>query len=297
MDLLEQMTTFVRIVEAGSLAAAARQLRISPAAVSRQLSALEARVGAPLSLRSTRHLAVTDVGREYYGRCLRILREVDDAQSVARAEHGATGLLSVSAPVTYGLARIAPLLPSLLAANRGLRIDLRLEDRVIDLVGDGVDVAIRAGIAPPDSDALVAHVLQKYGRVVVGSPAYLRRAGEPREPEGLAKHQLLQHLPSGGSAVRWTFERAGRQVDVVAHATLRTNALAVIHGAAIQGAGLALLPDWMVEEAVSAGRLRVVLREWKTVPVTAYALHRAELRGAARVRTFVDAVRRGLSPT
>jgi DNA-binding transcriptional LysR family regulator len=285
MDLLEQMTTFVRIVEAGSLAAAARQLQMSPAAVSRQLSALEAKIGTPLLLRSTRHLAVTDVGREYYGRCMRILREVDDAQTLARTEQGATGLLSVSAPVTYGLARISPLLPTLLAANRGLRIDLRLEDRVIDLVGDGVDVAIRAGIAPPDSDALVAHVLQKYGRVVVGSPAYLRRAGEPREPEGLANHQLL----------RWTFEREGRQVDVVAQATLRTNALAVIYGAAIRGAGLALLPDWMVDEAVSAGRLRVVLRKWRTLHVTAYALHRAELRGAARVRTFVEAVRRGLS--
>jgi DNA-binding transcriptional LysR family regulator len=295
MDLLEQMTTFVRIVEAGSLAAAARQLQMSPAAVSRQLSALEAKIGTPLLLRSTRHLAVTDVGREYYGRCMRILREVDDAQTLARTEQGATGLLSVSAPVTYGLARISPLLPTLLAANRGLRIDLRLEDRVIDLVGDGVDVAIRAGIAPPDSDALVAHVLQKYGRVVVGSPAYLRRAGEPREPEGLANHQLLQHLPGSGSAVRWTFEREGRQVDVVAQATLRTNALAVIYGAAIRGAGLALLPDWMVDEAVSAGRLRVVLRKWRTLHVTAYALHRAELRGAARVRTFVEAVRRGLS--
>ena len=197
--------------------------------------------------------------------------------------------------MTYGLARISPLLPPLLAANGGLRIDLRLEDRVIDLVGDGVDVAIRAGIPPPDSDALVAHVLQKYGRVVVGSPAYLRRAGEPREPDGLAKHPLLQHLPGGGSAVRWTFEREGRQVDVVAQATLRTNALAVIHGAALQAAGLALLPDWMVADSVSAGRLRIILREWSTVPVTAYALHRAELRGAARVRTFIEAVRRGLS--
>ena len=101
MDLLEQMTTFVRIVEAGSLAAAARQLQMSPAAVSRQLSALEAKIGTPLLLRSTRHLAVTDVGREYYGRCMRILREGDDAQTLARTEQGATGLLSVSAPVTY----------------------------------------------------------------------------------------------------------------------------------------------------------------------------------------------------
>jgi DNA-binding transcriptional LysR family regulator len=268
---------------------------MSPAAVSRQLSALETRIGSPLLLRSTRHLAVTDVGREYYARCLRILREVDEAQTVARTGQGAAGLLSVSAPVTFGLARIAPLLPALLAAHRALRLDLRLEDRVIDLVGDGVDVAIRAGVAPPNSDALVAHVLQTYGRVVVGSPAYLRRAGEPKEPEALAKHQLLQHLPGGGPISRWSFEREGRQVDVVAQATMRTNALAAIQGAAIAGAGLALLPDWLVDEAVKARRLRVILRDWRTAPVTAFALHRAELRGSARVRTFVEWIRRGLS--
>ncbi len=296
MDLLEQMTTFVRIVEAGSLAAAARQQRMSPAAVSRQLSALETQLGAPLVLRSTRSFSVTDVGREYYERCLRILREVDDAQTVARTGEGARGLLSVSAPVTFGLARIAPLLPGLLAAHPALRMDLRLEDRVIDLVGDGVDVAIRAGIAPPDSDALVAHVLQTYGRVVVGAPAYLRRAGEPKEPEALSKHQLLQHLPGGGALGRWSFERDGRHVDVAADATMRTNALAALDGAAIAGAGLALLPDWLVDDAVRAGRLRVILRGWRAAPVTVSALHRAELRGAARVRTFVEWIRRGLSP-
>jgi DNA-binding transcriptional LysR family regulator len=296
MDLLEQMTTFVRIVDAGSLAAAARQLRLSPAAVSRQLSALETQIGVPLLLRSTRHLAVTDVGREYYGRCLRILREVDDAQTLARTGQDTAGLLRVSAPVTFGLARIAPLLPGLLAAHRALRIDLRLEDRIIDLVGDGVDVAIRTGIAPPDSDALVAHVLQRYGRVVVGSPAYLQRAGEPTEPEALARHQLLQHLPGGGTLGRWSFEREGRQADVVAEATLRSNALAAIQQAAIAGAGLALLPDWLVGDAVAAGHLRVILRDWRTAPVTVFALHRAELRGAARVRTFVEWIRRALGP-
>ena len=186
-------------------------------------------------------------------------------------------------------------MPGLLAAHRSLRIDLRLEDRVIDLVGDGVDVAIRAGLVPPDSDAIVAHALQTYGRVLVGSPAYLRRAGEPKEPEALTKHHLLQHLPGGGVLGRWSFEREGRQVEIVAEATFRSNALAAIQGAAIAGAGLALLPDWMVEEAVAARRLRILLRDWRTAPVTVFALHRAELRGAARVRTFLEWIRRGLS--
>jgi DNA-binding transcriptional LysR family regulator len=130
MDLLEKMSTYVRVIEAGSFSAAAKQVRLSPAAVSRQIAALEAEVRFPLVLRSTRRMEVTPAGRRYYERCLRILREVDDAQSVGRSEV-LDGLLQVSAPVSFGLARVVPHMHALMSKHPGVRIDLRLEDRLI----------------------------------------------------------------------------------------------------------------------------------------------------------------------
>lgn len=292
MDTLGQMATFVRVVEVGSLSAAARQLRVSVAAVSRQLTDLEARVGAVLLLRSTRRLGVTDAGRRYYARCVAILREVDDAQADARGD-GATarGQLTVSAPVTFGLARVWPHLPALLASHPALQIDLRLEDRMIDLVSDAVDVAIRVGAAPPDTTTLVAQPLATYARAVVAAPAYLARRGAPRDPEALARHDALVHLPAGGAPAVWRFVRDGRETAAVPRGALRTNALAALREGALAGLGLALLPAWLVGEDLARGALRAVLTEWTVAPVTAIALYRAELRGAARVRALLEHLR------
>jgi DNA-binding transcriptional LysR family regulator len=291
VDLLEKMTTFTRVVEAGSLAAAARQLRVSSAAVSRQLAALEAELGAPLVLRTTRRLSVTDLGRQYYERCLRILRDVDDARALGQRHKKALGLLSVSAGVTFGLARIVPFLPPLLAKHRELRIDLRLEDRLVDLVSDGVDIAIRAGVPASNSDSLVAHVLDAYERVVVASPAYLRGAGEPRRPEALAKHDLLLHLPASGVLGTWRFRREGQEVEVSTTSSFRSNALYALRDAAMGGAGIAMLPSWLVADEIARGELCPLLAEWRAPKVTITAIHRAEHRGAPRVRTFIEHLR------
>jgi DNA-binding transcriptional LysR family regulator len=193
--------------------------------------------------------------------------------------------------VTFGLARIAPFMPALLAKHRGLCLDLRLEDRVVDLVGDGIDVAIRAGVSAPDSDSLVAHVLDAYERVAVASPAYVRRAGEPRGPEALAKHDVLLHLPGNGVLGTWRFQRDGREVEVRLTASYRSNALYALRDAAVRGAGITLLPAWLVADEMARGELRSVLPGWSTPRVTVSAIHRAELRGAPRVRTFIEHLR------
>src|SRR5277367_4614665 len=138
MDLLDKMATYVRVVEAGSFSAAAKQIRISSAAVSRQVAVLEAELRVTLLARSTRRMAVTPAGRPYYERCLRVLREVDEAQAVARGET-VDGSLRVTAPVTFGLARVVPHMRGLMVKHPGLRIDLRLEDRLVDLALEGVD--------------------------------------------------------------------------------------------------------------------------------------------------------------
>lgn len=297
MDLLTRMATFVRIVETGSLSAAARRLRLSLPAISRQLRALEDELGAPLLLRTTRRLTVTETGRAYYERCVRILRDVDEAQRSARTHDDVAGRLVVTASVTFGLLRVAPTLPGLLAAHPRLQVDLRLEDRVSDLVGDAIDVAIRASaLLPADSAGLVATTLPPLPRVVVAAPGYLRRRGEPREPAGLARHDALVAVSGHGTAMtQWRLSQGERTETVTVREVLACNALVVLRDAAVAGLGVAMLPAWLVEREVEAGSLREILSRWTCPPAQLSAVYRVELRGAARVRTFVEHLRAALA--
>jgi DNA-binding transcriptional LysR family regulator len=289
MDLLEKMATYVRVIEAGSFSAAAKQLRLSPAAVSRQMAALEVELRATLLTRSTRRMVVTPAGRRAYERCLRVLREVEDARAAGRGD-ALDGLLQVNAPVTFGLARVVPHLSALMTKYPGLRIDLRLEDRVIDLVLEGVDVAIRVGSSPPDSADVVAHRLSSFRRVLVAAPAYLKRRGTPRSPEALARHAALTWAV-GSNADTWTLLGEEREARVRVDVAFRSNALHAVRALALDGAGIALLPDWLVADALRRRALRAVLPAWCTEPVVIYALHRTERRGEPRVRAFVDHLR------
>jgi len=289
MDVLEKMATYVRVVEAGSFSAAAKQLRISPAAVSRQISTLEDELRVPLLRRTTRKMSITPAGRGYYERCLRILREVDDAQALGRT--GATeGLLSISAPVTFGLACVVPRLSSFMAAHPGLRVELRLEDRLIELALEGVDVAIRVGSVLPDSTDVIAHELMSFRRVLVAAPAYLKKRGEPRTPEALVKHDALAY-PSGDALDSWILVHQEREARVRLNAVFRSNAPSALRALAIDGAGIAMLPAWFVDEDLERRALRLVLPGWETEPVAVRALYRREHRGSARVRALVEHLR------
>lgn len=288
MDLLTQMSTFVKVVEVGKLSTAARRLRLSLPSVSRQISALEDEVGGPLLLRTTRTLTVTEGGRRYYEHCLRILREVEAAQHSVRAGNAVAGLLTVTAPVTFGLARLSPHLSNLIAAHPGLRVDLRLEDRIADLVSEGVDIAIRGGSQLPDSASLIAHTLISYQRVVVASPRYLRRRPDPKTPAELVHHDALIHLGASEIADRWHFSKDGVESAVELRGPMRTNAMYALRDSAVAGLGIALLPDWLVAEDVAAGRLKILLRGFSTRPTVVSAVHRTELRTSPRVKAFVD---------
>jgi DNA-binding transcriptional LysR family regulator len=290
VDLLAQMATFVRVVEAGSLSAAARAQRLSLPAVSRQLSALEDDLGVALLVRTTRRLSLTDAGRRWYERSLRVLREIDDARAAVDDARGVRGALTVSAPVTLGLTHLVPRLPALLEGHPGLTVELRLEDRVVDLVADAVDVVVRAGVPLPDSASLIAQPLLRFQRVAVAAPAYLRRRGVPREPAALAKHECLIQLGAAGPLSSWRFFRGDEEHTVEARGSLRVNAPLALLDAARAGVGIALLPDWLVAADLEARRLRRVLGPWRTAEVTAWALYRVEMRTSPRVRAFVDAV-------
>jgi DNA-binding transcriptional LysR family regulator len=291
MDLLEKMSTFVRVIEAGSLSAAARQLGLSAAAVSRQVSALEEQVRVPLLMRTTRRMTLTEAGQRYYDYCVRILREVEDAQSIGSAGV-VQGMLTISAPVTFGIACITPHLPSLMAMHPGLLVDLRLEDRLVDLVAEAVDVAIRVGLQPPESHAIVAHKLTSYRRVLVASPTYLRRHGEPKRPEDLGEHEAVSETRESGARVTWTLRRSGQERRVQPTVRLRCNARYALREAALRHVGLALLPEWLVADDVKRGRLRILLPRWELDHTTVMALHRVELRGTPRVRVLVEHLRK-----
>jgi DNA-binding transcriptional LysR family regulator len=274
MDLLLYMDTFVRVVDSGSLSGAARSARLSLPAVSRQLSALERQLGTQLIVRSTRRLSVTEAGHRFYGS--------------ARSARSISGRLSVSAPFTFGLHHVVPRLERLTARHPGLTVDLFLEDNVVDLVARGIDVAVRAGVTPPDSTAFVAHPMAPIRRFPVAAPAYLKLHGVPRDPADLKKHRCLsQLLPSSGV---WRFVRGAEERSAEVSAIIRCSTPSALVELARSGVGIAMLPDWLIEPEVKKGRLRRVLPDWDTPAVSAWILHRADLRTAARVRAFVEAM-------
>lgn len=294
MDLLAQMATFVRVVEGKSLSAAARAQRLSLAAVSRQLQALESDLGTTLVVRSTRRLHLTDAGHQWYGHCLRVLRDVEEARTAMQGTDVPRGTLVVSASLTFGAVVVLPMLTALSERHPELTVDLRLEDQIIDLVGEGVDVALRAGSAPPDSTAYLAPQISTMRRVLVASPRWLRKHGTPRQPRDLERAACLVQVTSAGKTIQWALSRKDDRTIVEVHGRLRTSAPMALRDLAVAGSGIAYVPDWLVIDDLAQGRLRRVLPGWSSDPVAAWAVHRRELRSAAKLRVFLDALRQSV---
>lgn len=290
MGKFTQMATFVEVVSRGSLSAAARAEGIAPAMIGRRLDALEARLGVKLLQRTTRRLVLTDEGAAFLEDCQRILGEVGDAEA-AISEHSmrASGHLAVSAPAGFGRQHVAPLLPSFLAEHRDVTLDLNLSDRVIDLVAEGVDVAIR--IASLDDSNLVGVKLADNRRVVVASPAYLKRHGRPRRPADLARHNCLP-ISSEGSQRGWTFMDEGRQVTLKVSGNMVCNDGAVLHAWALAGKGLAWRSMWEVGEQIASGELCTVLDEFAAPGNDIHAVFAQRRHLPLRIRAFVDFLRR-----
>jgi DNA-binding transcriptional LysR family regulator len=290
VDLLAQMATFVRVVEGSSLSAAARAQRLSLPAVSRQIRALETELGATLIVRSTRQLRVTDAGRRWYERCVRILRDVDEARDEVRSTKVVRGSLVISAPFTLGPPLLVPCLTKLVEKHPQLSVDLRLEDRLVDLVGEGVDVAVRGGAPPPDSTAYVAHPIFSMTRILVASPRSLRRHGTPRSVAELARKPCLVQVTPRGTVVRWELSRGAEEQTIEVRGALRTNTPSALRDFAVEGAGVAYVPDWLVATDIAEGRLKRVLPQWSSRSLYAWAVHRTELRGSPRLRALLEAL-------
>lgn len=289
MGQFRQISTFVEVVARGSLSAAARAEGIAPAMIGRRLDALEARLGVKLLQRTTRRLALTNEGAAFLEDCQRILSELEEAESaVAERSAKATGHLLVSAPAGFGRQHVAPLLPSFLAEHRDVTVNLNLNDRIVDVVGEGVDVAIR--IASLSDSSLVGVKLADNQRVLVASPAYLRRKGTPRTLADLAKHNCLA-ISSEGSQRGWSFSENGKNVTLKVAGNMVCNDGAVLHDWALAGKGLAWRSMWEVGSDIEADRLRTVLDQFAAPGNEIYAVFAQRRHLPLRIRAFVDFLR------
>lgn len=292
MDLFDSMRIFVRVVERGSFSAVARELNLGQPAVSKQIRALEHYLGGPVFARSTRHLALTDQGQGFYRHCQDILGQLDAAtRSFASGQEQIAGPLRITAPVSYGRLRIAPLIASFLQRYPQVRIDLRLSDQNEDLLKENIDLAIRIGVIK--SEGLVAVSLGSSPRRVYAAPAYLERHGLPREPAELAGHNciaftLLEHYD------RWHFTRGAQALAVAITGNVTSNSSEAIREMVLGGLGISLSPQWLFAADVEQGRVRSLLDDYQTTALPVSAVFSRERRRSARTLAFIDFLREHL---
>ncbi|ABD87772.1 LysR family transcriptional regulator [Rhodopseudomonas palustris] len=286
MDRLDAMTAFVAVADLQGFAPAACKLGLSPSAVTRLVAALEERVGARLLQRTTRSVTLTDVGARYLERARRILADVEEAEGSAQAERTQpAGRLVVSAPVGFGRLHVTPLISAWLKRYPEVAGELRLTDRVVNLVEDGVDCAIRIGQLPDSS--LVARAVGDMRRIVVASPDYLAARGVPKTPAALAKHDTIQ-FGALAAAPDWRFQDAGREIRVACTPRFTTNVADAAIWHAEQGGGLTRVLAYQAAEGLAAGRLKVVLRKFEPPPLPIHIVYPTSRLLSAKVRSFID---------
>ncbi|GBQ91366.1 LysR family transcriptional regulator [Asaia krungthepensis] len=286
MDRYQAMTTFVRVVETGSFSAAARQLHVGQPAVSKIVAQLEARLQVSLLIRSTHGLTPTEAGQAYYERARNALQEADEAELAARgAGSGLSGRLRVSAATTFARLHIIPRLPAFLDAHPQLDVDILLDDRMIDLVAEGVDISLRMG-ALADSSA-VARKLATGKRSVLATPAYLARAGMPLVPADLADHNAIVYsqLPNV-----WSFHRDGSAVSVSVAGRLRVSAAEGLRAAILADMGLTITSDWMFAPELESGAVTRLLPAWSLPDIDLWAVFPTGRMTTAKARQFADFV-------
>ena len=289
MDQFKQISTFVDVVSRGSLSAAARSEGIAPAMIGRRLDALEQRLGVKLLQRTTRKIALTNEGSAFLEDCQRILADLENAESaVAERSATATGHLTISAPAGFGRQHVAPLLPFFLAEHRDLTLTLNLNDRVVDVIGEGIDVAIR--IATLSDSNLIGVKLAANKRVVVAAPLYLKQHGIPKTPDELALHNCLA-ISTDGSQRGWTFRLNGKNMTLKVVGNMVCNDGEVLHDWAVAGKGLAWRSMWEVAAELESGTLVTVLDEFAATGNDVYAVFAQRQHLPLRIRALVDFLR------
>lgn len=293
-DNLAAMAVFARVVEERSFTQAAGALGRSKSAVSKAVSQLEDRLGARLLNRTTRRLSLTEAGTAYYESAARILAEAAEADSAVSAlQDEPRGTLRINAPMSFGQRHLAPAIGAFLERYPELRLDITLNDRIIDLVGEGYDVAVRIAALPDSS--LIAAKLAPNRRLVCASPDYLARAGTPRHPQDLRRHNCFGYTYQA-TGNNWRFVGPEGPVTVRVTGTLSANNGEILKAAMRQGLGLGLVPSFSVTDELKSGELVAVLPDYSDTETSVYAVYPHSRHLSAKVRAFVDFLRDRFGP-
>jgi DNA-binding transcriptional LysR family regulator len=285
MDLLRSVTIFLRVVESGSFAGAARHLDLSTASVSRQIAFLEQTVGARLINRTTRKLGLTEIGQICFERYSRIVGELDEVQQLAQAGTvSPQGTLRVASVMLFWIWRIAAVLPEFLTRHPNLRVQITLTERVVDLVEDGYDIALQ--FEAPRGKSLQARRIVPIHRAVYASPAYVRSHPMPRKPADLRGHNCLLYARHT-EEIEWEFRRNGETTCVKVDGSLRSNDALSVRQAALQGLGIARGPVFLAHDDLQSGRLVRVLPDYEVSGLELWAVHLGRQRLPAKVRVFI----------
>jgi DNA-binding transcriptional LysR family regulator len=289
---LNEILVFARVVQSRSFTAAARDLQMPKSTVSRKVTDLEDRLGVRLLQRTTRTLGLTDEGRTYYDFCARIIGEVDEAEvAVGRLRGAPRGLLRVTTPLNFAF--MGAILADFAMKNPEVTLDVVSTDRRVGLVEEGFDVAVRAG--PLSDSTLIARPLATVRRIVVASPAYLKKRGRPRQPADLSKHACLV-FGSGEAPTTWRLQKGATAVDVVVTPRLVINDFDALLDAALAGVGVSMLPVFRCLAPVRERRLEHLLKDWCSPSATIHAVYPTARLLSPKVKAFVDHLQEKFTP-
>jgi DNA-binding transcriptional LysR family regulator len=289
VDRFDNMRVFAKVVESGSFTGAAARLGISASMVSQHVKELEERLGARLLNRTTRKVSLTETGRAYYEPCTRLLADLEETEQAVSDMHAAPrGELRINATPAFGILQLTPVIADFTARFPAISVELILSERIIDLIEEGFDVAVRVELVPDSS--LIARQLAPCRMVVCGAPSYFEKHGIPRTPADLTTHNCLTVAGTGLSYYRaWRLTAAdGTALNISPIGNLRTNSGAVLKVAALAGHGLVCLPTYLLGDALQSGRLVTVLDDYMAPPYTLRALFPHNRYLSAKVRAFVD---------
>ena len=293
MDRLQAMQTYVRVVETGSFSAVARELSSTQSAVSKQVAALEKYLGVRLLSRTTRSLTPTDDGLQYFEEARRLVGEIGEAEGHLRhGERTLSGPLRVATAVGYGLRVLLPHVQSFMQAHRDVRIDLKLDDSFVDLVEQGIDVAVRIG--PLADSSLIARRIATSQRLLVAGKKYLKNLGNeenwPRIPQDLLKHPCIVYTELRARN-NWEFSTTdGSTVSVRVQGPLQTNSSEVLRASILNGLGIGYLPDWLFGDLLQSGEVQVLMPDWQVAPIPIHLVSPAARKHSAKVKAFGDHV-------
>jgi DNA-binding transcriptional LysR family regulator len=286
MDRFQELNVFAAVVDAGSFVGAAEALEMSKPAVSRHVAELESRLGVRLLQRTTRRLSLTEEGEVFYARASDVLASLQEAESEITSRTGkAAGQLKVSAPVSFGLLHLAPLWAGFMARHPDVVLDLTLSDRMVDLVEEGFDIAIRIASLP--SSSLVSRKLSSTRLVLCATPRYLKTHGTPKTPADLARHTVLAYslLSSGES---WEFDGPQGHASVKVNPRLRTNSGDTCRAVALQHLGIIIQPSFLVADELRSGALVEVMPQYRSLEFGIYAVYPSRKHVLPKVRLLID---------